>query len=359
MLSKEILADLVQRAPDAVIVVDEAGTILFANTQVEVIFGYTPKEIKNKKIEDLIPERFRDVHIKHRMEYAKCPKTRPMGNNLELVGLRKSGEEFPAEISISPLQVENGLLVTAIVRDISKKTKQEKRLSTLNVDLERFVYIASHDLQEPLRSMQQILGFLEERLQGRLDREESQLISGVVNASVRMSTLIQDLLSLSRLSRPKELEMVDCNLILKEVQINLKKLIDSTGTQIIIKNPLPVLRVFTTEFRLLFQNLIDNAIKFHKKKEAPVITIDVRNKEKEWLFSVADNGIGIEEKFLDRLFVVFQRFHNRDEYPGNGIGLAHCKKIVELHQGDIWAVSEYGEGTVIYFTLPHDIREAF
>ena len=134
----------------------------------------------------------------------------------------------------------------------------------------------------------------------------------------------------------------------------MQSLIDSEGVKIIIKNRLPVLRAYVTELRLLFQNLIGNASKFHKKGVSPLITIDVEKTDKGWLFSVADNGIGIEEKFFDRLFVVFQRLHNRDEYEGNGIGLAHCKKIVEMHGGKIWVSSKCGIGTTIYFTLPYE-----
>lgn len=357
MLNNHVLASMIQYAPDGIIVVDDKGVIQFANTQMQTLFEYTPEEIIGKTVEHLIPEDLRAIHVHHRKQFMDAPKTRSMGASKTLVALKKSGDLIPVEISLSPLKREQGVLVIAAIRDVSEKIKKEKKLLDANAELEHFVYIASHDLQEPLHSLKQLLALLKENLKDLLDQENQQLIERILNAGARMSTLIRDLLNFSCIGKEKHFEKVDGNEVLEEIQSNLKALIDSTKTTIVIKTPLPEIKVAVTEFKLLFQNLIDNAIKFRKKEISPIVTIDVQKQKNCWCFSVTDNGIGIEGKFYDKLFVIFQRLHHRDTYPGNGIGLAHCKKIVELHGGTIWVESQYGEGTTIFFTIPFNIKE--
>lgn len=356
-LEDNILALLIQLAPDAMIVADEDGVIRFANNQVESLFEYKPEEIMGNKVELLIPERLRVQHVKHRATFTSCPITRPMGANLELTGRKKSGIEFPVEISLSPLRSGNKVFATAAIRDVTEKKIKEKKLVAANKNLERFVYIASHDLQEPLRTIQQLLQILDEEAQNQLDENTLHLIARIMKASGRMSTLIQDLLNYARLGKSRELQKVDCKEILEEVINNLKGLIEANKGQVLITTPLPVLEVYPTEFRLLFQNLIDNGIKFHKKDEKPILKISAQKGYEEWVFSIEDNGIGIENKYFTKLFEVFQRLHNRDEYPGNGIGLAHCRRIIELHGGRIWLDSTLGQGTTFHFTIPSKIKE--
>jgi PAS domain S-box-containing protein len=223
-------------------------------------------------------------------------------------------------------------------------------LKKSNDDLEQFAYAASHDLKEPLR----MIASYSELIMKRLPPDDAPLqeFAGFVREGVqRMNTLISDLLNYSRIGKTHiEFSAVSFSEIVQNVLDSLSKVIAETGTQV-INNPLPVLNAVPTQIRQLFQNLIENAIKFRKPGQKPVITIDASQREKDWLFCINDNGIGIDPQFSDRIFVIFQRLHTRDKYEGTGIGLSIAKKVVELHNGKIWLQSEPGKGTTFYFTI--------
>jgi PAS domain S-box-containing protein len=229
--------------------------------------------------------------------------------------------------------------------------KQNQKLLNQNKELEQFTYIASHDLQEPLRSLISFSELLEKEFIGKLGENGEFYSNFISKSSTRMQLLVKGLLDYSRIGREKKLVEIDCNQIMKDVFSDMIINIKESNAEITVSD-LPHLKGYETEIRQLFQNLVSHALKFRKKDVAPKIKIYVQKREDDWLFSIQDNAIGIEESNQQKLFVIFKRFNNREEYEGTGIGLAHCKKIVELHGGTIWADSKLEEGSTFNFTIP-------
>jgi signal transduction histidine kinase len=230
------------------------------------------------------------------------------------------------------------------------------KLKRSNADLQHFAYIASHDLQEPLRMVTSYVQLLQRRYQGKLDADADDFIAYAVDGSKRMQTLINDLLAYSRVgTRGKDFEMTDCQAVVDQVLTDLQVSVEESGAQITWE-PLPTVMADNVQLGQLFQNLIGNAIKFRGGR-APRVHISAQAEEHEWKFSVQDNGIGIAPQFADRVFQIFQRLHTRSEYPGTGIGLAVSKRIVERHGGHIWVESEPGKGSKFCFTIPKEMRK--
>ncbi|MEO6221150.1 MAG: ATP-binding protein [Ginsengibacter sp.] len=227
---------------------------------------------------------------------------------------------------------------------------QNTELEIKNRELEQFAYVASHDLQEPLRTTTSFVNMFKQQYFGKLDARADKFLNYIVQASDRMSVLIKDLLDFSRIGDNKDMEEVDCNLILQDVVADIDQAIKDSDAEIKAEQ-LPVISGYTTELKQLFQNLIVNSIKFRKKDVPPKIKIVAQKNNDHWRFAFTDNGIGIEQKHNERIFVIFQRLHNRTEYQGSGIGLSHCKKIVELHNGKIWVESKPNEGSTFNFTI--------
>jgi len=250
----------------------------------------------------------------------------------------------------------NVLGVFAAARDITKQKEAEDKsrkyamLESKNKEMEQFVYVASHDLREPLLTIKNYIDLLIEDYGDGLDKGAEKYTGSISRAANRMDELIAGLLDYSRLSKAKQIEDVDCNEIVKAVLADLSLLITSNGAAINV-DKLPIVKAYPLELRLLFQNLINNAVKFRKKDMFPEIHISSHKINNGWQFEIKDNGIGIEEKDKNKIFTIFQRLHNRNEYPGTGIGLAHCKKITESHNGTIWVESRPGHSSSFYFTI--------
>lgn len=223
-------------------------------------------------------------------------------------------------------------------------------LERTNTELEQFAYVASHDLQEPLRTVSSFVELLDKQYKGQLDENADRYLRYINASTSRMQNLIKGLLDLSRIGRNNELTTVDCNAVIGDIIADMDSLIKEHKAQINYTN-LPSVTAYETYLRQLFQNLISNGIKFSKPSIAPEIHISAIQQNGKWEFSVQDNGIGIDPKHHDRIFAIFQRLHNKDEYEGTGIGLAHCKKIAELHGGDIRMESTPDKGSTFYFTI--------
>lgn len=224
-------------------------------------------------------------------------------------------------------------------------------LARSNAELEQFAYVASHDLQEPLRMISSYVQLLSRRYKGQLDQDADEFIAFAVDGTLRMQQLINDLLAYSRVgTRGKSPVPTNFEDVFSKVMANLKMAVAESGT-VVTHDQLPTAMADELQMVQLFQNLIGNAIKF-RGRENPQVHVSARPEGREWIFSVRDNGIGIDTQFHDRIFVLFQRLHAREEYPGTGIGLTVSKKIVERHGGRIWLESELGKGTTFYFTIP-------
>lgn len=294
-----------------------------------------------------------------RGEYEARADTRRSINELD--ALARSFNQMAAELERREQELEK--TNEGLEREIQERRQTEEelkrftaQLETSNQELEQFAYVASHDLQEPLRVVAGYLQLLERRYKGRLDSDADEFIAFAVDAAKRMQNLINDLLAYSRIGRKiRPFEPTDINRVVAEAQRNVTLLVEETGAKIEV-GPLPTVMADPAQLVLVFQNLIANGIKFHSD-QPPVIQINARERPDEWEFSVRDNGIGIDPQYSKRIFLIFQRLHTREEYPGTGIGLAICQKIVEYHDGKIWVESTVGEGTTFYFTLPKRAEE--
>jgi light-regulated signal transduction histidine kinase (bacteriophytochrome) len=280
-----------------------------------------------------------------------------MGRLGELGALRSDGEEFPMEASISQVEVDGQKLFTVIIRDIAERKRAEESLrrtaedlARSNKDLEQFAYVASHDLKEPLRMVTGFMSLLKNRCQGKLDAKSDEYIAFASDGAARMQRLIDDLLVYSRAGRGEITERTDIGGVLERVLASLTVSIQESAAAV-THDPLPTIACNPLELTQVFQNLIGNAIKFREERQ-PEIHVAAQRQAGDWLFTVRDNGIGIDPQFADRIFMIFQRLHTREQYPGTGIGLAICKKIVERHGGRIWMESEPGKGSTFCFTIP-------
>ncbi len=273
-----------------------------------------------------------------------------------------TGQQIPVNLSLTKLQLQDSLALSIVVTDLTKHKAEEKELKmknqllkAANTELASFAYIASHDLQEPLRTVVNYVDLFQKKYKEKLDKKSVDYLNYINEATVRMQMLINDLLEYSRIGRhDAEMTEVDCSKLLQMVIKDMSVTIKESKTKIQAEQ-LPIITAYYTEMKSLFQNLIGNAIKFKKNDESPVIKITAQSKEDAWFFEIKDNGIGIDKIYHDRIFTIFQRLHTQKEYPGTGIGLAHCKKIVDLHKGKIGVESESGLGSTFYFTIPKTI----
>jgi PAS domain S-box-containing protein len=265
---------------------------------------------------------------------------------------RKDGTNFPVSFICSPI-FEDGKIVGSVInfKDITEIKQIEEELTRSNADLKEFAYVTSHDLKEPLRTIAGFAELLKRRYKDRIDEKGNEYIKFIEDEVKRLQNLIGDLLDYSQVgTKEREYQPTECTSLIEKVVISLKTAIEDSGAKVTYDN-LPTITADKSQLERLFQNLISNAIKFRSVKP-PVIHISAGRKGNSWVFSIRDNGIGIDRKLSEKIFTVFHRLHTRAEYPGTGIGLAICKKVVERHGGQIWVESEPGKGSTFYFSIP-------
>lgn len=353
-----LLESVIEGSPDAVLAVDPAGAIVVVNAAAERLFLYPREELLGAPLELLLPEALAARHVELRQRFLRAPARRSMGAGVEVAARRKDGSTVPVDVGLGVAQGLDGQLVVATVVDASARKQAEalaavrdRELARSNAELEQFAYVASHDLQEPLRMVASYTELLAERYAGQLDERADKYIRYASEGARRMQQLINDLLAYARVgSRRREPAVVDAGLVLSLSLRNLEVAIREAQA-VVGSGPLPLLRADAVQLGQVFQNLVGNAIKF-RGSEPPRVQVSAERSGDRWRFSVSDNGIGFEMQFAERIFQVFQRLHERDRYPGNGIGLAITRKIVERQGGKVWAESEPGRGATFHFTWP-------
>ena len=354
-----LLRNIFDNAVDGLITIDHTGIVEAFNPACEKMFGYQADEVIGRNIKMLMPEHYATEHNSYITNYRKTHDAKIIGIGREVQGMRKNGEVFPVDLSVSEIMVRGKQIFSGIVRDITERKQSEEqmermiaKLSESNAELERFAYIASHDLQEPLRMVRNFTALLKKKYGDTLDEKAHHYMNVCVESVSVMQDSVDDLLEYARISEDAErLESVDMDRLVKHVLENLQETILEEKAEIKY-DALPVITGNYLRLLRVMQNLIGNSIKYRKQDAEPVIHIGVIEKENKWEFSVKDNAIGLDPKYCEQIFLPFKRLHAKHEYRGTGIGLAVCRKLVDKMGGSIWATSELGEGSVFYFSIP-------
>ncbi len=351
---------IIENAYDAYVAMDREGAIVDWNPKAEQIFGWKREEVMGKSLaETILPERMRGDFLKGLVDYLHTGEWGLLNQRIEMPALRRDMWEIPVEMTISTMTIEENVFFSAFIHDISSRMRAKEEIEKAsaelrrsNGELEQFAYIASHDLQEPLRMVASYTQLLERRYAGQMDETAREFIGYAVDGARRMQQFITGLLKYSRVGTdtlaPEE---VDLREAFENALANLRMAVEESGASVEARD-LPVVLGDERQLTQLFQNLVGNALKFRKAGVAPRIEVWAEREGEAWRVSVRDNGIGLDPKFAERVFIIFQRLHTRDEYEGTGLGLAICKKIVERHGGRIWVESKAGEGATFAFTLP-------
>lgn len=347
----------VEASPSGIVMVDSAGTIVLVNAQTQRMFGYAREELIGSSVDRLVPKRFRGQHAHNRRSFAAAAEARSMGIGRDLYGLRKDGSEFPVEVGLTPIDTDAGRLVLSTILDITARKRSEEALSAQamelsrsNDELEQFAYVASHDMQEPLRMVSSYTELLAERYAGQLDDKARRYIHYAQDGAERMRAMIDDLLVYSRVrTRGGDLVEINARDAFARALANLQVPVREARANIEANIDVQVLGD-EAQLSQVFQNLLSNALKFSGDGE-PEISVSARRAGANYVFAVRDNGIGIAPEYSERIFQMFERLHTRDEYAGTGIGLALCRRIIERHQGTIWMESDGANGSTFFFTL--------
>jgi len=346
-----------EAAPSGMMLVDRGGRIVLVNGEIERMFGYERWELVGQAVETLVPEEQRSVHVALREGFLTSAEGRRMGVGRNVRGRRKNGSEFPAEVGLNPLITRQGLLILGVILDVSERHAMLQRLEAQRAELQRsndelmqFAYVASHDLQEPLRMVSSYTELLESRYKGQLDDRADKYIRYITEGATRMQRLIRDLLAYARVGTRAQAKIaVDLNRAAQRVVSDLSAAIGEADAEVVIES-LPTVMADETQMGQLLQNLIGNAIKFRSTRPPRVVVSAARDGE-AWCITVEDNGIGIDPQFKDRVFEIFQRLHDRAAYDGSGVGLAVVKRIAERHGGRVSFESTLGEGSRFHVTL--------
>jgi PAS domain S-box-containing protein len=354
--AQEHLAAIVQSSDDAIISKNLAGIIQSWNPAAERIFGYTSEEAIGQHISMLVvPDRIEEIpNILERIGRGERI------DHYETRRKTKDGRVLTVSLSISPVRNPSGCVIGAskVARDITDQTRTRQALQAANdslvrsvADLEQFTYSASHDLREPLRTVCTSAELLRASLAGKIDQGEAELLQYIISGVMRMEQLLSDLHAFTRLSSEGEMPAeLDSEAVLPQVLSNLQSAIKESGA-VITHGALPVVHLHKFQMEQLLQNLLGNAIRY--RSERPLkIHVDASRTDASWRFSVTDNGIGIDPQYTEQIFGVFKRLHSFTEYPGTGMGLAICQRIVQRAGGRIWVESELGKGSTFFFTLP-------
>ncbi|WP_181369416.1 sensor histidine kinase [Flavobacterium album] len=357
-MAEENFRTAVAVAPYALVISDIAGTIIMANKQTKALYGYKKGQLIGKNVKMLIPEKLHEDYYKVRKNFFASSSVVKFDGDDELFAKRKDNTEFPVELILTPVNTSTGTFVLATIIDLTAQkhheeiiAKQVTQLQSKNLELEQFNYISSHDLQEPLRTLGNYINLLEEDYSDHINEEMKMHLQAMGSSIGRMSCVVRSLLEFGKLGKNKKLALTNCNTIVANVVADLGSLVKRTGASITTEIELPEFYAYETELRQLFQNLINNALKFNRDGIAPNIKITCKNKKGFYKFAIEDNGMGIHPGHCEKIFHIFHRLDNNNKYEGHGIGLANCKKIVEMHGGQIWVESEPGRGSTFKFTI--------
>ncbi|BFM08704.1 hypothetical protein GCM10025791_29350 [Halioxenophilus aromaticivorans] len=357
LLQKErsYLNAVLEYAPVGIVLVDGGGVIESANEEFSKILGETKGGIAGRSLASYFPKQHLGAILNSQEVPTNQTESARYPFRCEQKALGRRGRLVPVEVLVDKAQIgETDVRFVVIVNDITEQKKAHDLIKNQNLELQNFAYVCSHDLQEPLRMISMYSGELKKQLPSGVLAEESlaRYMDYVVDGAVRAQNLVRDLLSFSRLEyQTNQLELVDTAELLDSV-VAVQDLLESNQIGLNVKrNELPVVRGHQTILYQLFQNIISNAVKYQSKERALAISVTASDQIACWQFAIQDNGIGIDKRHFDKIFVIFKRLHHQNEYPGTGIGLAICKKIVEIHGGKMWAESTVGEGSTFFFTL--------
>jgi PAS domain S-box-containing protein len=350
----------IDAALGGILAVNGDGRIVFMNGHTEQMFGYPRHEILGQSLMTLVPQRFRQHYMGALHDYSGAPTVRLLGMDMDLMARRKDGEEFPVEIGVSFVQGAHGTIALGLITDITERKRDRDELKRVNTalaqsnsDLEHYAHLVSHDLQEPLRVITSYLALLDRRYHTQLNAEAGHFLDFAVDGAERMKRQIEDLLNLSRMgTNALTLRFVRSETIVQRAMNNLEAAIAESSAEV-SWDPMPEIFADSDMLTQVLQNLIANAIKFNKEP-IPRVHVSAVVEGSNWLFSVRDNGIGIDPQQADRVFEVFERLHSATEFAGTGVGLTIARKIVERHKGKIWFASKPSEGTTFFFSIPQE-----
>lgn len=357
---EEKFQTIVESVPNGIILINQEGKITLCNSDAEKMFGHTREELLGKPVETLVPARYQKMHPNHREAFKKNPQKRQMGAGRDLSGLRKDGSEFPVEIGLNPIHLPEGNFVLASIVDITERKTIEKKLQTAyeqvqqkNQEMEQFVYTVSHDLKAPLVTSTSFIGFLREDIAKKNFDDVPDSLDRLEKAHKRMQELINDLLQLSRVGRMDlNIEPVNLLSLFEEILENNAESLKNKKVKVTVLKPAPTILADHKRISQVFDNLINNAIKYATDVPSPEIKVFYKDMPDEIQICVKDNGPGIEPQYHKKIFGLFQRLQTDKE--GTGVGLTIVSRIVQLHSGRVWVDSDLGRGAEFWVSLPKE-----